>query len=187
MSPRSFLVRLGLLLLCAPFITACATDIKTYEMPVSKDFRLGTGDRMKIDVFREPDLSLETTLESSGTINYPLLGRIQVVGLTPHEIEQSLTERLSQGYLLNPSIRVSIIQFRPIYITGQVNRVGAFPFTEALTVGKAIALAGGITNIGSERKIYVIRELHSPNEREKASLDTPLFPGDTVVVEESLF
>jgi polysaccharide export outer membrane protein len=150
-------------------------------------YQLGSGDRIRIEIFGEPDLMTESLLEVTGTINFPLLGRIQAAGLTLKELEQSLAAKLKQGYLKNPNVRASIIQFRPIYVIGQVHHAGSYPYIEGLSVEKAIALAGGMTAIASSRKIYVLREKNSQNQREHAQLETPIFPGDTIVVEESLF
>lgn len=149
-------------------------------------YRLAAGDKIRVEVYGEADLSLEALIEATGTINYPLLGRVVVQGYTLNDIEQLLTRRLSQGYLVNPSVRANIVQFRPFYVTGQVRRVGAYPYLEGLTVEKALALAGGMTEIASPRKIYILRE-GLKAVRERAVLQTPVLPGDTILVDESLF
>lgn len=150
-------------------------------------YRLASGDRVRIDVYGETDLLAEETLDVSGMINYPLLGRMQATGLTLKELEQTVASRLKAGYLVNPSVRASIVSFRPIYVIGQVRRAGAYPYVEGLTVEKAVALAGGMTEIASTRKIFVLRESNPGNQREKATLQTTILPGDTIVIEESLF
>lgn len=150
-------------------------------------YKLATGDRIRLEVYGEPDLTAEETLDASGAINFPLLGRIPSKGLTLRELEQSVAAKLKSGYLVNPSVRANIVLFRPIYIIGQVRRAGAYPYVEGLTVEKAIALAGGMTEIASVRKIFVLRESAIQAQREQAKLHTTVFPGDTIVVEESLF
>jgi polysaccharide biosynthesis/export protein VpsN len=149
-------------------------------------YRLAAGDKIRIQVYGEEELSIEAQIESTGTITYPLLGRVVVQGYTLRDVEQLLTRRLSDGYLVKPLVRVSMLQFRPIYVTGQVRRVGAYPYVEGLTVEKALALAGGMTEIASVRKIYILRE-GLRNLRERASLDAVVLPGDTILVDESLF
>lgn len=161
-------------------------------MPVSQvsldrsSYRLSSGDKIRVEVYGEADLTLETLIEATGTINYPLLGRVVVQGYTLNDIEQLIARRLAQGYLVNPSVRATIVQFRPFYVTGQVRRVGAYPYIEGLTVEKALALAGGITEIGSTRKIFILRE-GLKVVRERAAMLSPVLPGDTIVVDESLF
>lgn len=158
------------------------------QLKVDRDsYRLGTGDRIRIDVYGEPDMSIEVTLEGAGSINYPLLGRIQISGMTVKELEELIAKRLRSGYLVNPSVRANVLHFRPVYVIGQVRKAGAFPYVEGLTVEKAIALAGGMTDIASTRKIYILREGVTQNRREHAKLETPVSPGDTIVIEESLF
>lgn len=175
-------------------LSACATIPRSAAgeaaPPATVDrgsYRLNSGDHVRVDVFGEPDISVEATLEASGTINYPLLGRVVAGGLTTKELEREITEGLKDGYLVNPNVRVTIVQFRPIYLVGQVQHAGSFPYVEGLTVEKAIALAGGMTPLGSTRKMFIMRESNSPAGREKAELITPVLPGDTVMVEESLF
>lgn len=192
---RSAVRKLGLGLVLSS-LTACAAFAPVAEesAPASAgqvtldrlSYRLSSGDKIRIEVYGEADLSLEAPIEAAGTINYPLLGRIVVQGYTLNEIEQLIARRLSQGYLVKPSVRANIVQFRPFYVTGQVRRVGAYPFSEGLTVEKALALAGGLTEIGSTRKMYIVRE-GLKSVREKASLLTQLLPGDTIIVDESLF
>lgn len=150
-------------------------------------YRLGTGDRVRIEVYREPDLSVEVQLDAAGTINYPLLGTIPTKGLTVPELESLITTKLSGDYLRNPSVRVLIVQFRPIYVIGAVRSSGAFPYTEGLTVERALALAGGTTPQASTRRIYVLPEGGAVSSRVRAKLDTPLRPGETVLVEEGVF
>ena len=149
-------------------------------------YRLAAGDKIRVEVFGEPELSVEALIEAAGTINYPLLGRIVVQGYTLKDVEQLLARRLSDGYLVNPSVRVFTVQFRPFYVTGQVRRVGAYPYVEGLTVEKALALAGGMTEIASTRKIFILRE-GIKSLRERATLESTVLPGDTIVVDESLF
>lgn len=161
-----------------PVATTAALDRESY--------RLGPGDKIRIDVFGEPDLSMDALIEASGTVNYPLLGRLTAMGLTLKGLEVLIAKRLSEGYLVNPSVRVLMLQFRPFYVTGQVHRVGAYPYIEGLTVEKALALAGGMTQIASTRRIYILREGRAAR-REQASLQSSVYPGDTIVVDESLF
>ncbi len=150
-------------------------------------YHLGTGDRVRIEVYREPDLSVEVQLDAAGSINYPLLGSIPAQGLTVQELERLITTRLSGDYLRNPNVRAYIVQFRPIYVIGAVRSSGAFAYTEGLTVERALALAGGATPQASTRRIFVLPEGGAVTSRERVRLDTPLKPGETILVEEGVF
>jgi len=150
-------------------------------------YRLAAGDQVQIDVFNEPELTLAALVESSGTINYPLLGRVQAAGLTVRQLETRIASGLRGDYLVNPDVRVSIARYRPIFVTGQVRRVGSYPYTIGMTVDRALAMAGGLTEFASSKKVYVQHESTPESHREKVDLDYPIYPGDTVVVEERLF
>lgn len=156
-------------------------------VPDLSAYRLGIGDRVRVSVFGEPDLSVDGDIDATGHLSYPLLGRVQALRKTADELARDIAGGLSKGYLRNPDVRVAVIQYRPIYLTGQVARPGAYPYTVGLTVEKAVALAGGLTRIASERGIFRLLEDAPTSERRRVRMDEPVLPGDTLVVEESLF
>lgn len=152
-----------------------------------RDYRLGVGDVIRIDVHNEPDLTLEVQLPTTGTFDYPFLGTIRAVGLTVAQLQNRLTEGLSGDYLINPAVNVRVTQYRPFYVRGQVRNSGGFPYILGLTVEKAITVAGGFTDRASLKNIYLIKENATQESRVKVGLDSPVAPGDTIIVEESLF
>ena len=156
--------------------------------PASRlDYRLGVGDLVRVRVHGEEDLTLETRLDGKGTITYPFLGEIRSVGLTVRELERQIAAGLRAGYLVSPEVQVIVIEYRPFYVNGEVKRPGGYPYTPGLTVQKALSLAGGLTQLASENKIFVIREKSAGGKRESVKLDATVLPGDTLVVEEGLF
>jgi polysaccharide biosynthesis/export protein VpsN len=150
-------------------------------------YRLGVGDRVRISVFGEPDLSLDADVDATGHLSYPLLGRVPATRKTAEQLSRDIAAGLASGYLRNPDVRIAVIQYRPIYLTGQVARPGAYPYSLGLTVEKALALAGGMTRLGSERGIYRLPEDAPGSERRRVRMDEQVLPGDTLLVEESLF
>lgn len=153
------------------------------------DYRLGSGDTIKITVFEEPDLGLEVRLSDAGTVSYPFLGEIVVSGLTVGQLQEKITDGLRGDYLVSPNVTVSVVNYRQFYIHGEVENPGGFPFLPGLTLRKAIALAGGFTERASRSKMFVIRE-GVAYEREvgnNISLDDSLAPGDIVTIEQSFF
>lgn len=150
-------------------------------------YKIGPNDKVRIDVYGEPDLTVDVNVEANGTINYPLLGRIRVTDMTAKDLEQVIYKGLSDGYLVKPDVRVSLASFRPIYVIGQVRRAGAYPYIEGINVEKALALAGGMTELASTQKIYILRENSQTYKREKVQLNTSVMPGDTIVIEEGWF
>lgn len=167
-----------------PPVPAANNNVSVLDPSV---YRLAAGDVVRVDVFNEPELSLDADVDSSGNISYPLLGRVRAAGLTPRQLETYIADRLRGGYLVQPDVRVGIAHYRPFFVTGMVRKVGSYPYVLGLTVDKALAMAGGITEFGSEKKIYLQPENAGDNQRVKVDLDHPVYPGDTILVEERLF
>jgi protein involved in polysaccharide export with SLBB domain len=153
----------------------------------STQYMLGSGDMVRIQVYDEEDLYLEARVSDSGTISYPFLGELKVVGITPTELEQHITESLRGDYLINPKVSVDILEYRPFYVNGEVGSPGHFPFQPGITVRKAISIAGGFKERASKDKIFIIRDNAESDEPEKVILDEVIKPGDIVTVEESFF
>ncbi len=150
------------------------------------DYILGQGDEISILVFDEPDLTLDAQVGASGFINYSYLGNLQVSGKTPLQLEQQIATLLRDGYLVNPSVNVSVKGFRPFFIGGEVRSPGSYPYQPGLTLDKAIALAGGLTDRASTRRMFVVRA-GAAGSQEKLSLADPVGPGDTVTIQEGFF
>ncbi len=152
-------------------------------------YRLGSGDLIDIRVFNETKLSIKTTLSDTGTISYPLLGELQVAGMTVGELEKHLVFLLKgeDKYLINPKVTVSVSKYRKIFITGEVKKPGSYTYMPGLTVRKSISLAGGFTRRASMNKIFRING-NDPNETQhKVDLHDIVNAGDTITVEESFF
>ena len=151
-------------------------------------YRLSTGDVISITVFGEDDLKRDKVrLTDVGTISYPVLGEIQIRGKTVAELEKILTDGLRGSYLVNPRVAVTIDEYRPYFINGQVNNNGSFPYQPALTVRKAVSIAGGFKERASQSKITIVRDGDATNTPVKADLNTPVQPGDIITVGESFF
>ena len=151
-------------------------------------YQLAAGDVITIRVFGEDDLSREKVrLSDAGTIPYPVLGEVKAKGRTIGEIEKFITAGLDGRYLINPRVSVTIEEYRPFYINGMVEKPGAYPFQPGLTVLKASSLAGGFKERASFSKISIIRENNPTAGPQKADINTPISPGDTIFIEESFF
>lgn len=167
------------LLVFSCFVSAQEADINQY--------RLGSGDVIKVSVFGQEDLSLETRLPHQGVINYPFLGDIKVVGLTASEFEALLYKGLKGDYLVDPSISVTILEYRPFFIDGEVKKPGGYPYQPSLTVNKAAALAGGYTERASRSKITIVRDMAGEQTTFTASVSDIVQPGDIITVQQSFF
>ncbi len=151
------------------------------------DYRLGSGDKIKITVFGQLDLSIETLLNNSGKINYPFLGEIQAVGKTLAEFQKQIYDGLKGDYLISPNVSVSIIEYRPFFIDGEVEKPGGYPYQPGLTVNKAAALAGGYTERASLQKIFMIRSNDSKQESVRININTVVNPGDIITFKQRFF
>ncbi|MDQ7988795.1 MAG: polysaccharide biosynthesis/export family protein [Candidatus Dactylopiibacterium sp.] len=151
-------------------------------------YRLGAGDVVSIRVFGEEDLSREKVrLTDSGSIFLPGLGELVVRGKTLGEVERLVVEGLSGRILVNPRVSVAVDEYRPFFINGMVEKPGGYPFQPGLTLRKAASLAGGFKERASLSKLFVIRGDDPGQSQHKAELNTPVYPGDIVTVEESFF
>ena len=158
-----------------------------FAKPTDSDYRLGPGDRIIIKVFGEEDLSMDFRLNDTGRLNYPFLGEIIVEGRTVAELEQLITGGLKDTYLINPAVTVSIAEYRPFYLYGEVHTPGGIPYQPRLTVERAIALGGGFTERASRSKIEVIRASDPKHKAVSVELSDPVFPGDIITVKQSFF
>jgi protein involved in polysaccharide export with SLBB domain len=150
-------------------------------------YRLSSDDEISITVFNEPDMSItKIQVGTNGTISMPLLGQVTIKGLTVTELETELTKRLLDGYLKKTNVTVSIVEYRPFYIIGEVRKPGSYPYRKELTIEKAVALAGGFTERASKSNISLVSEEETRNVT-SASLNNTLRPGDIITVNESFF
>ncbi len=150
-------------------------------------YRLGAGDVINITVYGEEDLSrVKYRLPDSGLIMFPF-GEVRALDMTIAELESAIENGLRGNYLLNPRVSVSMDEYRPFFINGQVAKPGAYPYQAGLTVRMAVSIAGGLKERASERSIFVQREKDLMHTKEEINMDGLVYPGDTVTVEESFF
>ncbi|HUJ80227.1 MAG TPA: polysaccharide biosynthesis/export family protein [Candidatus Acidoferrales bacterium] len=158
----------------------------------STAYRIGVADQIQISVWREHDLSLAVVVRPDGVITMPLLNDIYVVGMTPKELADSLTEKL-KPFVNEPQVTVSVqqIQSRKVYLIGNAARQGAFQLNDNKTVLELIAEAGGVTQFAKTNSIYILRivngsEVRIPVRYKDAingkGKDELLMPGDKVVI-----
>lgn len=155
---------------------------------LENQYQLSTGDRIHIKVYNEEDLTVETELDASGVVNYSYVGPIRISGKSTREVEKLISDKLRNGYLNNPVVSVSIIEYRPFFINGEVKKPGGYSYQPGLTLEKAISLAGGMTERASKSKMYVIRETEGAlAKRKKIRLGDLVRPGDIVTIDEGFF
>jgi polysaccharide export outer membrane protein len=172
-------------------LAGCATDIAptphgaTAAAPYV--YRLAADDRLRITVYGEPQLSGEFAVNSEGRISFPLLGMVDAQGRTVSELANALTRALDASYYKNPHLVVDLIASRPVYVLGEVNKAGQYPYQSGMTVLASVATAGGFT-YRANQKIVMIRHVGQASEdREPLTADLIVQPGDTVRIKERHF
>ena len=154
---------------------------------VDDTYRLGSGDKMRITVYGEQDLSGDFLVNATGRIQFPLLGEIQAADLTVQEFGRALTAELGAKYLRNPKVSIEIQNYRPFYIIGEVNKPGEYPYESGLSLHGAVALAGGYTYRANDSSVY-IRRLGSEAEKSMpVTGQIKIYPGDVVRIPERIF
>lgn len=148
---------------------------------------LGPGDKVRVNVFGEEDLSGEYQVDGSGMVRLPLIGTIRAGGSTAPALSMAISGAMAQGYLKNPRINVEITTYRPFYVIGAVNRPGTYPYVSNMTALDAVALGGGFTDKASQGTVYVRHEGTTREEEMPLNQLTHVFPGDVVRVKSSIF
>lgn len=156
--------------------------------PTQNTYRIATGDKIKVTVFNEQDLTGEFLVNERGNVAFPLAGEIQAAGSTPDEFQKRLTARLSRKYVKNPRVAVEMVNYRPFNVLGEVKNAGQYPYRPGLTIQDAVALAGGFTYRANTRTVYIRRanttgEITVRTDGERV----PILPGDNVRVPERYF
>lgn len=151
-------------------------------------YRLGAGDAVRIIVFGQKQLSTTYLIGDSGMVDLPLAGPIHAAGRTPADLAHAVAARLRQrGMLLHPSVSAEVETYRPVYVLGEVNKPGAYPYRAGMTVLTAVSLAGGFTYRALQSRVGVIRLRAGGSREYRAAADALLAPGDTVQVFERHF
>ena len=180
-------------LLGAFALSACSTtaprpnSVQSTTIRANQEYRLGSGDELRITVFGHDDLSGEVEVDGTGAVSMALIGQIQVLNLTTSQVEESIAQKLRAGYLNNPKVSAEVVNYRPYYILGEVGNPGQYPYTSGLTVMEAIAAAGGFS-YRANKKTVGIKSKDSASE-DSVGLDgnTPVLPGDTIRILERFF
>ena len=153
----------------------------------ASDYILGSGDEIKISVYNESDLTSRVKIDKSGTISFPFIEDIQVIGLSTQELEEKIKAGLLGDYLINPQVDVSIVTHRPFFIHGQVKRPGGYPYQEGITLDKAIAIAGGLASRASNSNWVLTRVVDGKKVIIEANVATRVNPDDIIKIEQSFF
>ena len=158
-----------------------------YRAPGAFEYVLGPGDRLRLTVFGESDLSGEFAVDGAGFIRLPLVGEVRAAGYTSQQLEGAIGAALSPAYLKSPRVAVEVATYRPFYIIGAVNRPGQYPYVDHMTALNAVALAGGFLPSAVESVVFIRREGSNQEIEVPADRTTDVRPGDVVKVHTTFF
>ena len=173
-------------------ISACSNvpPVETASAPAGPAdtiYRLGLGDKLRVNVFGEPSLSGEFQVSGNGALTMPLIGDVPAVGKTAHELEAALIAQFAAGYLKDPKVAVEVYSFRPYFVLGEVQKPGRYPAMEGATILGAIATAGGFTYRANTKRVYLRRAGDKAERVIDANSDTVVSPGDVIRVGQRYF
>lgn len=172
---------------------------KTADVPELKaagtanpSYKIGVGDVLHIAVWEEPQFTELAVVRPDGMISIPLVSEVAVSGLTPELAEAALTARLEK-FVHKPRVTVVVqeIHSRMVYITGEVQRPGAYPLIDTMNVVQLVSRSGGLTDFAKSKQVYVLRagsgarikvDYRKLLKGQSPEMNLALVPGDTVVV-----
>lgn len=184
----------GMLLLVTAFASPLTAAAQPAPAAVASDpsrpaYKLDSGDKLRITVFNEENLTGEYAVSTTGLISFPLIGDIPAAGKDVADVQEMIRSRLAAGYINDPRVAVEVLEYRTFYILGEVNKPGEYPYRTNLTVEQAVAAAGGYT-YRANRKRYDITHRDTDETvrlKFKESDKLKVAPGDTIHILERFF
>ncbi len=161
---------------------------------ITPDYRLGSGDKIRVEVYKEPQLSQSLQVRPDGKITMPWIGDLTAVGLTPEQLRDQISTQLKE-YVHNPMVTVMVVEAlaSSIFISGEVNKPGMVPLVGPMTAVQAIAVAGGFKDFANTKDILIQRQtpgggmqtLHFNYKDAIKGKDQPVYlkRGDTIIVQ----
>jgi polysaccharide export outer membrane protein len=159
---------------------------------------LGPGDVFEVRVFQEPELSGVFQVGPQGDIIFPLCKRVVVMGLDPNGAAEKLRSCLGEGFMRNPQVSVLVKEYnsKKVFVFGEVQKPGTFPFEEKMSIVQAITVAGGFTRNAAQNSTSITRRVNGQEVKTKINVqdialgkqpNVTLEPGDIIFVPESMF
>ncbi|MCC0041605.1 MAG: polysaccharide export protein [Rhodobiaceae bacterium] len=178
------------IVLAAALLGSCASRPAVDERFVqafNQPYQLDAGDKLRVIVFGQENLTNSYTVDDGGNLAMPLVGSVSARGRTTGELERVITTKLSARYLRDPHVSVEVELYRPFFVLGEVNQAGQFPYVSNMTGETAIAIAGGFSPRGRKDVILVTRKVNGVVLSQQVPINQPILPGDTVQVLERWF
>jgi polysaccharide export outer membrane protein len=179
------------LALCIAALGGCsapryAADAQ-FRADLSAPYQLASGDRLRVIVFGQEQLTNSFSVDGAGNISMPLIGSVHTQGMTTSQAQGAIEARLRDGFLRDPKVSVEVEAFRPFYVLGEVGIAGQYPFVNGMTAQNAIAIAGGFSPRGAQDYVDLTRNIGGRPVTASVPLTFPVRPGDTITVRERFF
>jgi protein involved in polysaccharide export with SLBB domain len=168
-------------------LVALAPSLIGMSASAQTEYVLGPGDKLKVTVFGNEDLSGESEIDPSGQVTLPLIQQVPAAGKTISQLEAEIRKKLSPDFVKNPRLSIEVLNYRPFYIIGEVKSPGSYPYVAGMTVVNAIALAGGFTYRANKDEVQILRAADSAHKPATANRNDTVLPGDVIEVKERLF
>jgi polysaccharide export outer membrane protein len=180
---------LAALAFAALALGGCANRPYDAQMRASIDapYRLASGDRLRVIVFGQENLTNSFNVGGAGDISMPLIGLVPAQGLTTSQLSGAIAARLRAGYLRDPKVSVEVEAYRPFFVLGEVGASGQYPFVNGMTAQTAVAIAGGFSPRGDQSGVDVTRIVDGRPITASEPMTFAVRPGDTVKVRERFF
>lgn len=188
-SNRMITLMIALLALVALLpLGGCANGVGTVPLPdASRDYVLGVGDSLRITVFGQDSLTGEYRVDARGAVSFPLINDVDAAGYTTSELEHAIKTKLDPAYVIDPRVSIEVLNYRAIYVLGEVQSPGRYEYAPNMTVMQAIASAGGHTYRANENTVELTRHVKGALSTFTIDQKTMIKPGDTIVVKRRWF
>jgi polysaccharide export outer membrane protein len=178
-----FLAASALLASCSSYQPAP----KAFHEATIQPYRVDSGDRLRVTVFDQKDLTNTYSVDQAGYVAFPLIGSVAARGRTIQELEGQIAAQLQKGFLRNPDVSIEVDRYRSIFVMGEVGQPGQYTYVPGMTVQNAIALAGGYTPRALQANADVTRKINGEILTGRVLISNPVLAGDTIYVRERLF
>lgn len=183
-------VSIALAVTALSVLSACSSyrpAPKAFHEATIQPYRVDSGDRLRVTVFDQKDLSNSYSVDQAGYIAFPLVGAVPARGRTLQELEGQIAAKLQQGFLRNPDVTIEIDRYRSVFVMGEVGQPGQYAYVPGMTIQNAIAVAGGYTPRANQANADITRKINGEIMTGRVLISDPVLAGDTIYVRERLF
>ena len=181
---------IALMLAMTAAVSSCSSyrpAPKAFHEATIQPYRVDSGDRLRVTVFDQRDLTNTYSVDQAGYLAFPLIGSVPARGRTIQELEGQIAAQLQKGYLRNPDVSIEVDRYRSIFVMGEVGQPGQYSYVPGMTIQNAIALAGGYTPRALQANADITRKINGEILTGRVLISDPVLAGDTIYVRERLF